>query len=107
MRVSNLVRKVLGTSREARNSDKVLILKVWEECGFYLNPAQRDKFWSLPKAETIRRDRQKFQEKGMYLADQKIARERRYMGYRMQQMNPQVDKVENILEQQAIPWNKD
>ena len=104
MRVSNIVQKVLGYSREARNSDKVLLLKVWEECGLYLTETQKLKFKDMPSAETIRRIRQKFQEKGMYLAGQRIGRERKFKSFRMQQMNPKEDKVENLLEQGALPW---
>lgn len=104
MKVSAIVEQVLSTSREARNSDKELLLRVMERFGLYLSDTQKQKFRDMPQFETIRRIRQKLQESGKYLADQVIGKERSFKGLSMQQRNPNVEKIEQVIEYKAIPW---
>lgn len=96
----------MSTSRESRNSDRHLLIKVMEHYGVCLNEVQKARFMEMPSSETVRRIRQKFQESGKYLADQRVGAERRYKGYRMQQTNPVADKVENLMEQRVLPWGQ-
>jgi len=70
------VEKVLSNSKEARNSDKELILQVWEACGLVLDEKQREIWKKLPSSESIRRTRQKFQEEGKYTADHEVIKAR-------------------------------
>ncbi len=107
MKVSKVVEQVLSTSREARNSDKELLLRVMERFGLFLSESQRQKFLAMPQFETIRRIRQKIQESGKYLADQTIRRERTFKGLSMQQQSPNLnqDRVERVIDTpKAISW---
>lgn len=97
MRINLLVEKVLrenipvkfeGRDVHPRNSDKALIVRVWAEQDLHLNYHQLQKFFSVASPETMRRIRQKIQEKGQYLADDRVKTERRFKSYRMQQITP-------------------
>lgn len=105
-KVKDQVEEVLSYSRQARNSDKELLLQFMQNSGMNLSLVQMEKFRNMPSSETIRRIRQKLQEGGKYVADQKIKRERNYRSYAMQQQMPQAkpEQVEQILTQRAIPW---
>lgn len=87
--VNRIIERILRDFPETRNSDKRLILKVWESQGLYLTEAQAYKFFEVSSPETIRRVRQKIQESGKYQADPLIRRERRFKSYRLQQITPQ------------------
>lgn len=86
--IHKMVEKILSNDERSRNSDKWLILKVWESQGLYLTEAQSYKFFSVASPETIRRIRQKLQESGKYQPTDTIKRERRFRGMRMQQISP-------------------
>ena len=104
IKASKLVEHILSQSREARNSDKVLIIKVMAFYGIYLDEAQQARFKKMPSTETFRRIRQKIQESGKYPADQEVGKERRYKGYRMQQYGKDLkpDTIERII----LPWKE-
>ncbi len=74
--VKPIVEEVLNDYPETRNSDKTLILAVWEKYGLILNEEQRQIFNKLPSTESIRRTRQKFQEENKYKADHEIIKAR-------------------------------
>ena len=93
--IHNLVEKALkenvpvkyeGREVHPRNSDKALIVRVWEQQGFHLNLWQTQQFFRSASPETVRRIRQKVQEKGLYPADENVQKERRYRSYRVQQV---------------------
>lgn len=78
-----LVEKALQKWPETRNSDKKLILAVW----YLQNPDYELDFRNFfqNKAispETIRRQRQKLQEQGLYRADEEVE-EKRYNLFKM------------------------
>ena len=62
-----IVSQVMNDFPETRSSDKKLIIKVWEIQGFYLTEEQIKKLFKCLSSETIRRTRQKLNEKGMFL----------------------------------------
>lgn len=109
MKISSTVEEILRYSREARNSDKELLIKMMEHYGLCLTVAQKEIFKAMPSTETVRRIRQKFQEEGKYLPDQKIGKDRKFRGLSMQQRAPQTkpEKIENIIEYKAISWMED
>lgn len=61
------VEEVLSRHAETRRDNRLLILRVWEEYGLQLTPAQWETVTRLPQPETIRRTRAKLQnEEGRY-----------------------------------------
>jgi len=61
-----LVASVLKDCPETRENDKLLILKVWELQGLKFTNEQKTLFLSCFSPETIRRERQKIQEGGLF-----------------------------------------
>jgi hypothetical protein len=88
MRISILVEKLLNERPALRSNDKLLILEVWAYYGLNLTPDQEYRFLDMPSPETIRRIRQKLQEKGRYPPDPQIAKNRRWRQMQMQQRTP-------------------
>lgn len=95
----NVPVKFEGRDVHPRNSDKTLRIRVWEAQGLHLNYWQTQKYFTVADAETIRRIRQKIQEKGQYQADENVKKERRFKSYRMQQVNPKAKHkfIEQVL----------
>lgn len=63
IKVYDLVKELLTDNLELRNSDKLLIWRVWSELGFVMNNGiSFANYVKTPRAETIRRCRQKIQE---------------------------------------------
>lgn len=93
-RVTDKVETLLKTNEAMRSDDRLLILTVWELCGFYLTPEQREKFWSLPSAESIRRVRQKLQENGNYPAKDSVKKQRKWKSMVMQQVSPKAKPLD-------------
>lgn len=56
-KIYNLVKKILKDYPETRESDKMLMLKVWEKGGLKLTEEQKFLFVKLPAAESITRAR--------------------------------------------------
>lgn len=79
MRVKQQVEKLMSLDARYRNSDKHLILKVWQENGLELTKAQRMVFWGVPSAESITRRRRELS--GKYPASEKVM-EHRYKHYK-------------------------
>lgn len=88
MKLNNTIEHVLTNYPEARDSDRYLILKVWEAYGLYLSEDQKDRFIACPSTESIRRTRQRLQERGKYKASDRVSRHRRIKSYVMQQNAP-------------------
>lgn len=99
-KVTNTVSAILSRSKIARNSDRHLLLEFMQVMGMELKPYQQELFLSLPSLESVRRVRQKLQENGKYLADEKIAHERDYKSMRMQQMTPGAspETIEKVID---------
>lgn len=112
MKISDNVKYILATNHNARNSDRELLVAYMELCEMGLTEHQKEIFRYMPSMETIRRIRQKVQERGLFLADKQIKRERNFRAATIQQNIPTTspDKVERLVEphktfiQKAIPW---
>lgn len=86
--VSRIVEDILGTQPATRDSDQLLILEVWEYQGLYLNDDQKAAFLMVANPESIRRTRQKFQERSKYLGSPKVKKERYMRSLEMEQSMP-------------------
>ena len=76
MRTIDHVKQILSNHPETRDSDRKLILKVWQAEGLELTPEQRAKFMDCSSPETIRRIRQKLQEYNYYPASKQVNEQR-------------------------------
>lgn len=97
MRTSKVIEKILREDPVARDSDRRLILAVWEHYGLVLTREQRAKFMDTPSTESIRRTRQKFQEHGMYLASERI-NEARYKKFKNVRANINSAEPDEVLD---------
>lgn len=88
MLVDELVEKMLQEHPKSRSDEKELYIAIFEQFQLHLTPHQKEIFKSLPAMESIRRERQKFQARGYYLADPMIKKARRYKSQRIQQIEP-------------------
>ena len=96
-----IVERALERNIDARNSDKVLQLEVWDQLGFGLSETQKKRFLSLPSTETINRIRRKLQEQGRYPATDTIHKTRQLKSMVVQQNMPKASPTttERVLEE--------
>lgn len=73
--IKSIVRNILDKDEKARNSDTWLILEVLRELGFNVHINEED-MSKMPSFESITRCRRLFQEKGKYLATERIKEQR-------------------------------
>lgn len=68
--VKEVIEYILRNEKIARNSDKYLTMRVYQELGYnsFTDLLRPD----CPSPETIRRSRQKFQEDGKYMPDKVV-----------------------------------
>lgn len=92
----------LRDNPQCRNSDRQLMLEIWEGEGLYLSATQKAKFMEVSSPETIRRTRQKVQEDGYFPADAKV---KQYRQENESEVTAEV--VIPKMEQQAISWLND
>ena len=108
MTVKQRVENILKASREARNSDDMLEIIYMQKSGMNLSEEQIACFKRMPKMETIRRERQKFQEVGLYPADEAVDKAR-FEKFREVRENIKYSSVEELLESQGkrvLPWHE-
>lgn len=103
-KVDKLVEWALREFPETRNSDKELLIRVWNHLGFHLTYQQEQKFRDLPSTESIRRVRQRIQAEGKYVAVDRIRRARKMKGLVMQQNEPiaKPERIYNIIQQRSL-----
>lgn len=77
--IKTTVEKILQEYESPRNSDKWLMILFMEAHGIELTQGQKYRFLAMPSLESARRERQKFQEKGFYLATPKVQEKRSEM----------------------------
>lgn len=101
MQAYKAVEWVLREHPETRNSDKELILEVWDLMGFSLSYQQKLKFRELPSTETIRRVRQRIQAEGKYPAIEQIRQERQLKSLVIQQNEPSASpkRLSNLIQE--------
>jgi len=85
MTIAGMVRKKLEANPELRADDTKLIFSIWEDFGFRLTEEQRNKFSDICSAETIRRERQKLNEKGLLLPDVRVQKKRKALEKKIRQ----------------------
>lgn len=97
----------LKTSQECRNSDRALILAIWEDEGLILDDKQREIFKKVSNPETIRRNRQTIQNtEHKYLADDDIRKAREENRLNMEATHLRERIVDNCIDCGArIPFN--
>jgi hypothetical protein len=102
MKISQQVENILASSRQARNSDKSLLLIYMQKSGMNLTPRQVSIFLEMPSRETLRRVRQKIQERGQYTADSSVKKVRDYKSLVVSQNAPTASPktIERIIEEQ-------
>ncbi len=71
-----VVMQILRDKPETRGDDMKLILEVWTAQGLKLTQEQEHLFHQLMSTETIRRSRQKVQERGLYRAGSGVEKQR-------------------------------
>ena len=110
MTAKKFVGAILQDSINARNSDKETIIQAMQRCGVGLDEHQMQKIREMYSFESIRRERQKFQEKGIYLADESVRRARKLKELQMQQNMPSAapGRAIDLINEtpKAIPWMK-
>lgn len=83
--IKNIVKQVLSEGQVYRDSDRHLVLRVWEMQGAIITPDFRE--WFMHNAifpDSITRARREFQEKGLFPASPKVdeARFQRFTEFR-------------------------
>jgi hypothetical protein len=76
-------------------------MDVWDKLGFGMSETQRQRFLSMPSAETITRIRRKLQEQGRFEATKNIKKTRELKSMVVQQNMPtaSVNTAERVLEE--------
>jgi hypothetical protein len=96
-----LVEDILMKYPHTRDSDKELIIGVLQALGANLSQEQRDLMRKV-NFESIRRHRQKLQEKGLFQPSPEVAKRRRLKSYIVQQNAPTAkpEYLGELIEQQ-------
>lgn len=108
MTVTERVENILKVSKNARNSDRELLIIYMQKSGMNLSDEQIKIFRKLPSMETIRRIRQKLQENGKYLADKGVE-EQRYNKFKQVKQNIKHESPEKLLEKlgyKVLEWGE-
>ena len=79
MTLEGRVRQKLESRPELRADDKKLIVAVWEDLGLHLTPEQQKKLFAVYAPESIRRVRQKLNERGIGLPDVRTQKKRKVL----------------------------
>lgn len=85
MTLEGRVRQKLESRPELRADDKKLIVAVWEDLGLHLTPEQQKKLFAVYAPESIRRVRQKLNERGIGLPDIRTQKKRKVLAEQMRQ----------------------
>lgn len=80
MTTTEIIENILKQNHLARSDDKALLLAYWESQGLTLDYYQRAAFMKMKMPESVRRIRQKIQEKGLYRPEPKAYEKRQYRG---------------------------
>lgn len=99
MTVTQRVENILRVSKDARNSDKELLIIYMQKSGMNLTPEQVEIFKNLPAMETIRRVRQNLQEQGKYPASPEVEQQRyeKYKNVKQNISGSSTSEVERVV----------
>lgn len=79
--IKNWVIQAYNDDHRVADDDKLLIARIWEQCGWNHSKSLYDNLCDMPSAESIRRTRQKLVADGT-LKTSKEATEKRYQAYK-------------------------
>jgi len=85
MTLEGRVRQKLENNPELRSDDKRLIVAVWEDLGLRLTSEQQSKMFEVYAPESIRRVRQKLNERGIGLPDTRTQKKRKDLADQIRQ----------------------
>lgn len=99
--------RLLSQNEIYRSKDRELILAIWEQEGLVLTEEQKRKFLKVSSPESIRRTRQKIQERGQYLPDANTQKRRKALANQTRQIVREEKKPmvqASFINQGANPW---
>ena len=99
MKILNKVLRCLQQDPATRNSDRLLMLQVWDIEGLGLSDSQKERFMHVSSPESIRRTRQKIQQNGQYTATDTVKRNRKELEH---QYKSQV--IDDKQAGRAVSW---
>jgi len=102
-RIINMLERRL----DLREDDRKLILAIWEEMGLKLSAEQQDKMFSTYSPESIRRTRQRLNERGICLPDANTQKRRKALANQTRQIVREEKKPmvqASFINQGANPW---
>lgn len=79
--IKRLVIQAYNEDHSVADDDKLLIARIWEQCGWNHSKSLYDNLCDMPSAESIRRTRQKLVADGTLKASEK-ATSKRYEAYK-------------------------
>lgn len=85
MTLEGRVRRKLEERPELRSDDKKLIVAIWDDLGLKLTEDQQKKLFEVYAPESIRRVRQKLNERGIGLPDIRTQRKRKALAEQVRQ----------------------
>ena len=84
MRIHDTVEWILGSGQDYRDSDKRLLLAVWEREGLYLSTKQQQIFMRCSSAESITRARRALKHKYPASPEVEESRYHKFVDYKRQ-----------------------
>jgi hypothetical protein len=80
--VKQIERKILKRNRKARDDDKLLTLRVWQEYELYLTDDQQKKFMQAPSMDIITRRRRELKTEFPFSPEEERRRFKHFIGFR-------------------------
>lgn len=91
-----IIKKLMKENQIYRDSDRLLVLAVWREFGFYLTEEQHDLFMKIPQAQIIVRRRQELRD--LYPSSKEVD-DKRFEHYK--------EFKEEVTVPKAVSWLND
>lgn len=104
MTIKQQTENILKVSHQARNSDKRLEVIYMQKFGMNLTKEQISKYMEMPSLGAVRRERRRFQEIGLYLAD-KAVNEKRFEKYTKERETAPIETRE-LANKVILPWGE-
>ena len=110
MTTAQRVENILKASKDARNSDKDMLIIYMQKSGMNLSQEQVKKFKELPAFETLTRIRRKLQEEGKYPASSEVdtIRFEKYKSVKSNIKGASISQTEIVLNdgRRVMPWGE-
>jgi hypothetical protein len=91
--------RLMDNNKLLRANDRLLMIEQWRREGLELTPEQEQKFMQVSSSESIRRTRQKINERGLCLPDQNT---REYRQRKAQEVKTEIRKEKTPILQQHL-----